>query len=158
VLPGLVAPTFSRVYVDQVLVKGLSAWLRPLLLLMACTAAVNLGLTALQQHYLLRLENRLSLGMSSRFLWHGLPLPLEFFNQRYAGEIGNRVGINDRVARLLSGDLATTMLNLLVIAMYAALMLQYDVVLSVVSALTACLNIAVLRYASSRREVLNQRM
>jgi NHLM bacteriocin system ABC transporter peptidase/ATP-binding protein len=157
-LPGLVAPTFSRVFVDQVLVKGLSAWLRPLLLLMACTAAVNLGLTALQQHYLLRLESRLSLGMSSRFLWHVLRLPLEFFNQRYAGEIGNRVSINDRVARLLSGDLATTALNLLVISMYAALMLQYDVVLAVVSALTASFNIVVLRYASSRREVLNQRM
>ena len=157
-VPGLVAPTFNRVFVDQVLVRGLSWWLRPLLLLMGCTAVVLFGLVALQQRYLLRLENRLSLGTSSRFFWHVLRLPIEFFHQRYAGEIASRVSINDRVARLLSGDLATTTLNFLVIAMYALLMLQYDVVLALVSVATACLNIAALRFVSDRRAVLSQRV
>jgi NHLM bacteriocin system ABC transporter peptidase/ATP-binding protein len=157
-VPGLVAPTFSRVFVDQVLVKGLASWLHPLLLLMALTALVSFGLTALQQRYLLRLENRLSLGTSSRFFWHVLRLPIEFFNQRYAGEIGSRVAFNDKVAKLLSGDLATTVVNFLVIAMYAVLMLRYDVVLSLVSVGAAVLNVAALRYVSRKRAVLSQRM
>jgi NHLM bacteriocin system ABC transporter peptidase/ATP-binding protein len=157
-VPGLVAPTFTKIFVDEVLVKGLSSWLRPLLLLMAATAVVSFCLTALQQRYLLRLENRLSLGTSSQFFWHTLRLPVEFFNQRYAGEIGNRVAINDKIARLLSGDLATTALNLMVIAMYAVLMLQYDVVLSLVSVATAALNILALRWVSERRTLLTQRM
>jgi NHLM bacteriocin system ABC transporter peptidase/ATP-binding protein len=157
-VPGLVAPTFNKIFVDEVLVKGLSSWLKPLLIVMGTAALITFGLTALQQHYLLRLENRLSLSTSSRFFWHVLRLPVEFFTQRYAGEIGNRVSINDKIAKLLSGDLATTVLNVMVIAMYALLMLQYDVVLSVVSMVVATLNIAALRFASRTRTVLNQRM
>ena len=70
------------------------------------------------------------------FFHEKLKLPIEFFHQRYAGEIGNRVYINDRVAVLLSRDLATTALNLMVIVIYALLMLQYDLVLSLVSVVT----------------------
>jgi NHLM bacteriocin system ABC transporter peptidase/ATP-binding protein len=158
VVPGLVAPTFTRVFVDQVLVKGLNAWMRPLLLFMAATALVLGALTALQGRYLLRLEARLSLGNSSRFFWHVLRLPIEFFNQRYAGEIGNRVQINDRVAVLLSRDLATTALNLMVIVIYALLMLQYDLVLSLVSVVTSVINVLALRHVAARRAVLSQRM
>jgi NHLM bacteriocin system ABC transporter peptidase/ATP-binding protein len=144
--------------VDDVLVKGLATWLKPLMLMMGATALVSFCLTALQQRYLLRLENRLSLSTSSRFFWHTLRLPVEFFNQRYAGEIGSRVAINDKIARLLSGDLATTTLNFLVIAMYAALMLQYDVVLSLISVVTATLNMLALRWVSEKRTLLTQRM
>jgi hypothetical protein len=83
-----------------------------------------------------------------------LRLPIEFFNQRYAGEIGNRVQINDRVAALLSRDLATTALNLMVVVIYALLMLQYDLVLSLVSVATAAINVLVLRHVATRRAVL----
>jgi NHLM bacteriocin system ABC transporter peptidase/ATP-binding protein len=158
VVPGLVAPTFTRVFVDEVLVKGLDAWMRPLLQLMAATALVLGALTALQGRYLLRLEARLSLGNASRFFWHVLRLPIGFFNQRYAGEIGNRVHLNDRVAVLLSRDLATTALSLMVVVIYALLMLQYDVVLSLVSVGTATINVLALRYVAARRAVLSQRM
>jgi NHLM bacteriocin system ABC transporter peptidase/ATP-binding protein len=157
-VPGLVAPAFNRVFVDEILVKGLDTWTRPLLLLMGAAAVIVFALTLLQQHYLLRLEGKFSLETSSKFFWHVLCLPVEFFTQRFAGEIGGRVAINDRVAKLLSGELATTVLNIMVIAFYAALLFQYDVVLSVLSVVTASLNLAALKYVSRRRVDLNQRL
>ncbi len=157
-VPGLLAPSFNKIFVDEVLVKGLSTWIKPLMLLMGATALVMCALVWLQQRYLLRLESKLSLENASRFFWHVLRLPIEFFTQRYAGEIGNRVTLNDKIAKLLSGDLATTTINLLVIVLYAALMFQYDVVLSLVSVAIALLNIAALKYVSRRRVDLNQRM
>jgi len=158
VLPAIVAATFSRVFVDDVLVKGLQPWLRPLLILMGITGVVQFSLTWLQQHYLLRLESKLALGTSATFFWHVLRLPVAFFSQRYAGEIGNRVAINDRAARLLSGELATTVLNVVMIAFYGALMLQYDVRLTAVSVAIVGINIAVLRWTERRRTELNQRL
>ncbi|HEX6745977.1 MAG TPA: NHLP family bacteriocin export ABC transporter peptidase/permease/ATPase subunit [Longimicrobium sp.] len=158
VVPGLVAPAFSRVFVDQVLVKGLSAWTLPLLVAMAAAGLVMGGLTWLQQRQLLRLETRLALGSSGRFLWHVLRLPVGFFTQRFAGEISSRVAINDRVAQLLSGELATTLLSLLVIAFYAAVMVQYDLLLAGLGVTVAALNVLALRWVSRRRTDISQRL
>ena len=93
---------------------------------MALTALLTGALTWLQQSYLLRLETRMAVTSSSRFLWHVLRLPVEFFSQRFAGDIGSRVGINDRVAQLLSRDLATNVLGTLMIVFFGAVMFQYD--------------------------------
>ncbi len=154
---GLVGPAFTRVFVDRVLVGGQDG-IVSLLAVMALAAGVRGLLTALQQHCLLRLEARLAIGMSSRFLWHVLRLPTEFFAQRHAGEIGARVGINDRVARLLAGDLANTALNLLVIVFYALLMLQYDPLLTVLGVSIALVNLLALRYTARLRVDASQRL
>ncbi len=157
-VPGLAVPTFSRVFVDDVLVRGMSDWTGPLLALMAGTALCLAALTALQQFYLLRLETRLALGTSTRFLWHVLHLPMHFFTQRFPGEIASRVGINDRVAQLLSGDLATTVLRVVVIVFYAALMLRYDVVLTLLVMGVGALNFLALRLVAERRTDVNLRL
>jgi NHLM bacteriocin system ABC transporter peptidase/ATP-binding protein len=158
IVPGIVTPTFNRIFVDQILVKGLTHWMTPLLWVMGAVAAVTVSLVWLQQRYLLRFETRLALDSSAKFFWHVLRLPVEFFAQRYAGEIGNRVQLNDRIARLLSGELATTALGVMVIAFYAVIMAQYDVALATIAVVTAILNMAALRYVSRRRTDLNQRL
>lgn len=158
VVPGLVAPAFSRVFVDQVMVKGLAGWTAALLVAMACAGVLLAALTWMQQQQLLRLETRLALGGSGRFLWHVLRLPIGFFTQRSAGEIGSRVPVNDRVAQLLSGDLATTLLSLLVIVFYAAVMLQYDLLLTALGVTVAALNVGALRWVSRRRVDLSRRL
>ncbi|HKP76305.1 MAG TPA: NHLP family bacteriocin export ABC transporter peptidase/permease/ATPase subunit, partial [Longimicrobiaceae bacterium] len=158
VIPGLVAPTFTRVFVDDVLVKGLTDWVRPLLVAMGATALVMAALAWLQQSYLLRLETRLALATSTRFFWHVLHLPMQFLSQRFPGEIASRVAINDRVAQLLSGELASTTLNVVVVVFYAALMLKYDPGLTTVVVVTSALNLAALQWVSARRTDLNQRM
>jgi NHLM bacteriocin system ABC transporter peptidase/ATP-binding protein len=157
-VPGMITPTFSRIFVDNILVRGLTHWMTPLLWVMGAVTAVTILLVWLQQRYLLRFETKLALECSAKFFWHVLQLPVEFFAQRYAGEIGNRVELNDRIARLLSGDLATTALGVMVIAFYAVLMLQYDIVLATIAVVTAALNMAALRYVSRLRTDLNQRL
>jgi NHLM bacteriocin system ABC transporter peptidase/ATP-binding protein len=157
-IPGLVVPSFSQIFVDGVLVQGMYDWVRPLLLAMGMTAVVLGGLTWLQQQYLLRLEGKLALATSAQFFWHVLRLPIGFFAQRFSGEIGARVPINDRIATLLSGQLATNALNVVLIAFYAVLMLQYDVLLTVLGVCVASLNVAALRYVSRKRTDLNQRL
>ncbi|HEX8212561.1 MAG TPA: NHLP family bacteriocin export ABC transporter peptidase/permease/ATPase subunit [Longimicrobium sp.] len=158
VIPGLVVPTFSRVFVDSVIVRSLYGWVTPLLMLMAATALVQAFLVWLQEHYLLRLETKVALKTSGQFVWHVLRLPYSFFSQRFAGDLATRVAINDRVARLLSTEMATTMLDIFLIAFYAVLMVQYDVLLTAIGVGTAVLNLAALQYMSRRRVDLNQRL
>jgi ABC-type bacteriocin/lantibiotic exporter with double-glycine peptidase domain len=112
-LSGLAIPVFMQIFVDQCLVQEHSEWIVPLLVGMGVAAALRAGLTWLQRSHLLRLETKLSLVTSYQFFRHVLRLPAEFFTQRYGGEIGSRVEINDRVAQLLSGELAANLLNVL---------------------------------------------
>jgi NHLM bacteriocin system ABC transporter peptidase/ATP-binding protein len=157
VLLGLVIPSFTRVFVDDILVGG-QPWTVPLLAGMGLAAIMRAVVTWIQQYYLLRLESRLAIGTSSSFLWHILRLPVQFYTQRYAGDISARVALNDKVARLLAGDLANAVLNMLVIAFYAVLMLQYDVVLTLLGVAIALLNGMALRHVSRKRVDENQRL
>jgi NHLM bacteriocin system ABC transporter peptidase/ATP-binding protein len=153
-LPGLVAPVLTGLFVDRCLVQGHSDWVFPLLEGMLLTAVLRAGLTWLQGYYLLRLETKLALTSSYRFFRHLLSLPYEFFTHRYRGEIGSRVGINDRIAVLLSSQLASHVLNAAMAAFYLILMFCYDALLTCVGLVIAVLNILALRYVSrSRRDV-----
>jgi NHLM bacteriocin system ABC transporter peptidase/ATP-binding protein len=158
VVPGIVIPIFSQIFIDQYLVQGSQTIIVPLLVGMTLTAFLRAALTWLQQHYLLGLQTKLAVGMSSTLFWHTLRLPLEFYGQRYAGEVGSRVSVNDRIAQLLSGQVATTALNAFTVLFYVIVMLQYDVLLTLIGVLLAALNIVVLRIVSRERIDTNQRL
>jgi NHLM bacteriocin system ABC transporter peptidase/ATP-binding protein len=158
IVPGIVIPIFSQIFIDQYLVQGSQSILRPLLIGMLLTAPLRAGLTWLQQRYLLRLQTKLAVGMSSTLFWHTLRLPLEFYGQRYAGEIGSRVTVNDRIAQLLSGQVATTALNVLTVLFYVVVMFQYDTVLTLIGVSFAALNFVALRFVSRQRIDTNQRL
>jgi NHLM bacteriocin system ABC transporter peptidase/ATP-binding protein len=157
-IPTLVIPVFFKIYVDNLLVDGLTRWLTPLLLAMTLTAIVKALLTFLQQDSLLHLEMKLALTSSARFFWHVLRLPTEFFAQRYAGEVSSRLQLNDRVATLLSGDVATNLVNILLIGIYAALLYQYDPLLTLIGILIAAVNIGALRMVQRRRVDQNRHL
>jgi NHLM bacteriocin system ABC transporter peptidase/ATP-binding protein len=158
VIPGLVVPTFSRIFVDEILVKNMKGWAKPLFFGMAVTAVIMGALTYLQSLYLRRLETKIALSGSAKFLMHVLRLPMEFFGQRFAGEIAARVQINDRVAKLMGGELANNMLNVVMILFYALLMFQYDVILTLMGMAAAFLNVGLLRFVSQKRTNLNMRL
>jgi NHLM bacteriocin system ABC transporter peptidase/ATP-binding protein len=151
VVPGLVIPVFSRVFVDEVLMRGATDWTKPILIGMAITGALRAALTWLQRATLLRLETKLAVANSARFLWHVLRLPIDFFHQRYAGEIANRVQLNDRVSRLVSADLTSTAIDLVTVLFYLLVMLSYDPVLTTVGVALTALNAVALRLVSRRR-------
>jgi NHLM bacteriocin system ABC transporter peptidase/ATP-binding protein len=157
VLPGLLVPTFSQVFVDKILVNRLDSWVKPLLFGMALTAAMRGALTWLREHYLLRLETKLAVVHGGRFFWHVLRLPMEFFAQRYVGEVGGRVALNDTVAKLLTGSLATTVIDVAMIVFFGAVMLVYDWALTLLAISVVALNLLLLRFVSAYRVDGNRR-
>ena len=157
VIPGLVVPSFLRIFIDYILVKGMNSWLKPLLIGMVVTAILQGGLTWLQQHYLQKAETKLAMTSSARFFNHVFALPIRFFTMRQAGEIANRVQLNDKVATLVAGELSANALNMLMIFFYALIMASYDRVLTLLAVLIALCNGLALAYVSRRRILLNQK-
>lgn len=158
VIPGLVIPAFSRIFFDNVLTENQVHWFRPLMLAIAATAVVRGLLTWMQQLALQQLEGRLSVTGSGQFFWHVLRLPIEFFTQRYAGDVTARVEINYRLASLLCSDLATNFVNGMVAIFYAILLYQYDAWLAALGVALAGVNLAVLRVLNHRQKEMNRRL
>ncbi|BAZ08955.1 ABC transporter ATP-binding protein [Calothrix sp. NIES-4071] len=152
VLPGMALPVFNQVFVDQILVERRSDWLRPLLLGMSGTAAVQGFLFFLQRRYLRQLQVKLAASMSSRFLWHMLQLPVSFYTQRFPGEISSRLKLNDKVAQVLSGSMANTFINLIMAAFYGLVMFAYNWMLTTIGVLFAVLNMLILQWVERWRE------
>ncbi len=158
VIPGLVIPTFTRIFIDDYLGSKQEWIVRPLLWFMAATIAIQAVLTWLQRYYLLRLETKLALGTSSRFFNHILRLPAAYFGQRFAGEIGSRVQINDDVAKIIGGRLATTTIDSVLTIFYATLMFLYDAKLTMAVLLLSAFNIAAVKAASRARTDASRRL
>ncbi|MGB3638584.1 MAG: NHLP family bacteriocin export ABC transporter peptidase/permease/ATPase subunit [Rivularia sp. (in: cyanobacteria)] len=158
VLPGLAIPVFIQVFVDQVLVENRSEWLRPLILGMLLTTVFQGLLTLLRLRYLRKLRIKLAVGMSAHFLWHILRLPVNFYAQRYAGEVSNRASLNNKVAQVLSGQLATTVIDAVMILFYAAVMFAYDWVLTLIGICFSAINGLGLQWVARRRVDANMRL
>lgn len=158
VIPGLLTPIFTKIFVDEYLVGKLDSWVKPLLLGMFITFTLRGLLTWLKQYYLMRFESKLSVAESGKFLWHVLHLPVVFYNQRSAGDISSRVTINDRVAKIISRDLVSAVLDVAMVVFYAILMLFYDVFLTIIGILTGILNIVVLKVVSRSRKDASQKL
>jgi NHLM bacteriocin system ABC transporter peptidase/ATP-binding protein len=157
-VPRLAVAAFTQVFVDEVLVQGRQDWLHPLIMGMAIAAILRSSLTGLRLFHLRRLMLKLSVGMSGKFLWHTLRLPVGFYAQRFAGEISSRVDMNDKVATILSGPLATTVIDALMIVFYAIVMFQYDWVLTVIGIFFAIVNFIALQSLSRSRVDANMRL
>ncbi len=158
VVPGLAIPTISKVFVDDVLIPRSESFVAPLLIGLGAAAVLQGALTWLQQNCLARTEAKLSLVSTSKFFWHVVTLPMTFFGQRFAGDLASRVASNDRMARLISGEFATNAINMLTMAIYAAVMLSYDLTLTLVTFAMVAVNLLALRWVSRAREHGNRRL
>lgn len=158
VVPGLLVPGFSKVFVDDFLIQGKTDWLRPLLAVMAATAVVSALLGWLRQALLLRMETKLALADSARFVWQLLRLPVGFFSQRHAGDIENRIAANDRIAGIVAGRLGESLADALTIFFYAVVMVFFDWKLALVVISLSLVNVAVFRALERRRTDASVRM
>ena len=158
VVPGLAIPTLSKVFIDDVLIPRSDSMVSGLLIGLGAAAVVNGLLVWLQQSCLARMETKLSLVMTSRFIWHVMTLPMTFFDQRHAGDIASRIASNDKVAAIISGELATNAVGMLTMAVYAGVMLSYDVQLTMLVLVAVLLNLAAVRFVAHAREDGSRRM
>ncbi len=155
-IPGLLVPIFTKVFIDKYLIEKLTAWVYPLLIGMFITAILRGALTWLQEYYLIKLETKLSVSLSAKFLWHVLRLPLNFFSQRSPGDVSSRIALNDRVAQALSRRFMTTIISFILAIFYLALMFYYNVVLTLIAVASAVAIAGVSEYLNRKRKDLSQ--
>ena len=139
VFPGLVLPVLSQVFMDDVLVGGYTDWITRILVFMGCLIALKMGLSYYRSLLLQKLCSKMTLMSGYNFLQHLLRLPVNFFDQRYAGDLVERMESNTSINQFLAGDLAETVLNLFIAAFYLVILMLYSPLMTLVG----LLNVAV---------------
>ena len=149
VVPGILLPVFSRIFVDFVLIRGTSDWLLPLLAGMALTAIVRFVLIELRQEVLLRAGVRMRMTTGTALFEKLMALPIAFFDQRFAGEVADRLRLNEELVGMLTGQAASVGASIVTAVFFLAVMLLYSVPLTVLILLLVGANVAAL-FASNR--------
>ncbi len=157
VVPGMVMPVFTTLFVDRIVVDGQMGWFLPILLGLLVSTILEAGLAGLQGAHLLRLQNKLSLASTSRFFWHVLHLPALFFAQRSPAEVASRMKLNETAAGVISGDLARALINGGVALFFVVVMFTYDVLLTSISVVLVVVSMAAFRFAARVTEDLSIR-
>lgn len=153
VVPGLMLPVLAQVFIDDILGNGYRDWLACLLLLMGGCILLKEALSYYRSLVLEKLKTKMTLISFRDFLGHIFRLPISFFDQRYTGDLVDRVSNDAEVSRFLAGDLMKTCLNLLTACFYLVILLLYSPVMTMVGGLKVC--IGVLSVVFSARALRN---
>ncbi len=150
VFPGLALPMLSQVILDDVLISGNTDWFWQLIIAMAVIIVIQFGLTLYRSRVLLKLQKKMALLSSRKFLYSLFRLPISFFDQRYAGDIVNRISSNTGINDFLTGDLAETILDMVVVVFYLIMLIIYSPLLSAIAVVSALINILITRITSHK--------
>ena len=158
IVPGLAAPVFSQIFLDEIMTLKHKDWMPKLALAMLVGILLFGVLTTMRSVLLTRWQKKLTIVDSSSFFWHTLRLPMEFFHQRYSGEIASRIAFNESVAEVLSNQAATAVLDFLVAVFYLILLLQYSIQLTLIGLMFIAMDVAVFFALRRRITDLNMRI
>jgi HlyB family type I secretion system ABC transporter len=145
---GLFAPIFTQILLDRVVVQRSISTLIAVgtgLLIFKIFQAVIL---TLRRYLLFHTANRLDLSLIVGFISHTFNLPLGYFETRYVGDITSRINENRKIRNFLTGDAITTVLDVLSLFVYIALMFWYSWKLSLLALVVVPVFIVVTVFAT----------
>ena len=148
---GILNTSLGQVFMDRILTGDDPSWLVPLTAVMLVLAIVTGLVSILNAVYLVRIQGKIAVVSSSRFMRHLLHLPVGFYAQRMVGDLQQRQSMNETIAFALIGQLAPVVVNMVMLVLYLLIMLNYSAILTLVGLATVVANALVARYISRKR-------
>lgn len=150
-LVQVINPVFSRVLVDRLLTRDNIEWLYPFVAFLFIFTIIQLIVAWIRCTYLLRIQGKFAIIANSRFIWHVLKIPAEFFSQRLAGDISARQKENESISNALFQSFAPLVLDALMMIFYFYIMMHYSPILTAIGVLGILINLVLSQYISKKR-------
>lgn len=150
-LIGIIKPAFGRVFLDRIITDESSQWIRPFMGALILLILAEFVIGCIKAFYMYKIEGKLAIIANSKYLWHILRLPMEFYSQRMAGDIADRQRKNETVAKELIQTLAPALLNAALMVLYLIVMLSYSVPLALIGVGATLINLWVASIISKKR-------
>lgn len=149
VFPGLALPVILQIFMDDVLIGGNTSWFNQLMVFLLATTALQASLSLYRSFLLVKLQKKMVLLSARDFIDSLFRLPISFFDQRYVGDLTSRVQNNANLSEFFSGELAETVLNIVVVAFYLILLIAYSPILTIIAIATVPINAIVVKVTGS---------
>jgi NHLM bacteriocin system ABC transporter peptidase/ATP-binding protein len=150
-LTGIIDPVFSRIFMDRLLTGMDPSWYMPFIACLSVFAFIKIITALVQAVYSRRIDGRMSVYGSTSYMWKVLNLPMDFFSQRYAGDILSRRAGNAGIAHSLIYTFAPLFLNAMMMIFYLVVMLKNSVILTIVGVSSIVINMFTANAISKRR-------
>ena len=150
-LIGIINPAFSRIFIDRLLTGQNPEWLIPFICSLAALSIIQIVMAFIEAIYTARIGAKIDALGSTSFMWKVLRLPMEFFTQRMAGDIQQRMGSNASVAKTLADTFAPLVIEAGMMVFYLVVMIRYSLILTLVGVLSIVINLFLSRIISKKR-------
>ncbi len=148
---AIINPAFSRIFMDRLLTKQNPEWLVPFTVLLAVFSVIQILAGWIKCFYMNRIQGKFTITADSKYMWHILRLPVDFFSQRLTADIAGRQATNAGIASSLVNLFAPLVLDTAMMIFYLVVMLRYSVVLSAIGLASMVINAAVNSFISKKR-------
>lgn len=150
-LTGILFPAFDRFFVDNLLTGRGTEFARYFFILLSCVIAAQIISLCIKSVYFLRLQGRMTAASNTSFLWHILRLPLEFFEQRTAGDLSERYVYNQGISSALINTFTPLILDSVVMIFNLFIMLNYNITLTLIGIIAGLINLYLANIISNKR-------
>ena len=157
IIPSILMPVFTQVYLDEILNNNFDHWLKPMLWGFITTIVLQAVIKNLQLFSSIKLEKRLAKRMSTKFERKLLSLPISFYAQRYSADVASRLEHTTEIAEFISYKFIPISTDSILILFYLILLFLYSkflgiilIITSLVNALVVILNIRFQRDSSQQ--------
>lgn len=144
---ALITPIFTQVVIDKVLVHHGLTTLDVLAVGLMAIALFEAVLNALRTYVFTHTTSKIDVVLGTRLFRHLLALPLRYFEVRRVGDTVARVRELENIRQFLTGSPLTSLLDVMFMALFLAVMFFYSVTLTLVALaalpLFACLSVLV---------------
>lgn len=150
-LISIINPVFTRIFMDRLLPGKNPDWLIPFVVLMSLVALIQIVVSYIDVTHRLKLQGKIAIEANSRYVWHVLRLPVEFFAQRSVGEVVSRSGTNEGITATLINRFAPLVLQFGMLVFYLVIMIRYSWILSLVGLFSLLVKVFAARVISNKR-------
>ena len=150
-LIGILNAGFSRVFMDELLSGNEPDWYIPFLIGLSAVTLIHLIAAWIQAIYSLRMSGKMGVVGNSTYMWKALRLPMEFYSQRWAGDIQQRKMANATLSEQVVNILAPMVIQTIMAVFYLVVMSRYSIVLSLVGLFSVISQLILSMYISRKR-------
>ncbi|MGA1146275.1 MAG: cysteine peptidase family C39 domain-containing protein [Candidatus Nanopelagicales bacterium] len=155
-IPTLIVPAMVSIFTNTVVIEGNRQPAATIMLWTVIAILLSWWLVRLQRGVIARFNVAFSARLGMRITEHVLRLPMRFYSQRSAGDLGQRTELASVVASTFSLTLTPALLAGVMAIVYMLVMIVDNWLLAIIGALAAAANFIVVRLMQRQQERVSQ--